>query len=194
MDSSTGTAVLARLDRSELIRPTCPDTPRSPAAERPSGPPSPFHALPGEPVAPAEARTAAGARAMRRRRARLAADRRPPSGMVPSSVRRSAVVAADHGDEVDDRVYLVSRWVRLACTLCFTATAVLVAVVLLSSGSTQVVGSVVVQPGDTLWSVAQRAEPGADPRTVVDRIKELNGLRGDAIVAGAVLQVPTTTP
>lgn len=143
---------------------------------------------------PSGARTAAGARAMRRRRARLAADRRPPSGVLPSSPRRSAVVAADRGDEVDDRHYPVGRWLRLACTLCFTATAVLVAVVLLSTSDTQVVGPVVVQPGDTLWSVAQRADPAADPRAVVDRIKELNGLQGDAVVAGAVLQVPVSTP
>ncbi len=131
---------------------------------------------------------------MRRRRARLAADRRPPSGVLPSSPRRSAAVTADRGDEVDDRAYPVGRWARLACTLCFAATAVVVAVVLLSSGSPRVVGPVVVQPGDTLWSVAQRADPASDPRAVVDRIKELNGLHSDAVVVGAVLQVPVSTP
>lgn len=141
----------------------------------------------GSPVA---ARTAAGARAMRRRRTRLAADRRPPSGVLPSGPGRAAVVTADRGDDVADRVQPVGRWVRLACTLCFTATAVLVAVVLLSAGSTRVVGPVVVQPGDTLWSVAQRVDPGADPRAVIDRIKELNGLQGDTVVVGVVLQVP----
>jgi hypothetical protein len=131
---------------------------------------------------------------MRRRRARLAADRRPPSGVLPSSMRRSAVVAADRGDEVDERVQPISRWARLACTVCFTASAVLVAVVLLSAGSTRVVSPVVVQPGDTLWAVAQRADPGADPRAVIDRIKELNGLHGNSVVEGAVLQVPVATP
>jgi len=33
----------------------------------------------------------------------------------------------------------------------------------------------VVQPGDTLWSIAHRVEPHADPRDVVDRLVELNG-------------------
>ena len=150
-------------------------------------------AAPGGSTGPAAARTAAGAKAMRRRRARLAADRRPPSGVLPSSPLRSAVVTADHGDEVDFRVQPVGRWVRLACTLCFAATAVLVAVVLLSSGGSQVVGPVVVHPGDSLWSVAERADPGADPRAVVERIKELNGLAGDTVVAGVVLQVPVST-
>ena len=130
---------------------------------------------------------------MRRRRARLAAGRRPPSGMLPSSLRRSAVVTADRADDAGDRIHPVGRWVRLSCTLTFAATAVLVAVVLLSSGTTQVVGPVVVQPGDTLWSVAERSDPAADPRAVVDRIRELNGLHGDAVVAGAVLEVPVST-
>ena len=103
-------------------------------------------------------------------------------------------MAADRGDEVDDRIQPIGRWARLACTLCFTATAVLVAVVVLSSGGAQAIGPVVVQPGDTLWSVAERSDPGADPRAVVQRIKELNELPSDAVVAGAVLQVPVSTP
>ena len=44
----------------------------------------------------------------------------------------------------------------------------------------------VVQPGDTLWSIAQRAEPGADPRQLVQQLDtELGGagLRpGQAII------------
>lgn len=33
----------------------------------------------------------------------------------------------------------------------------------------------VVQPGDTLWSIAHKVEPHADPRDVVDRLVDLNG-------------------
>ena len=33
----------------------------------------------------------------------------------------------------------------------------------------------VVQPGDTLWSIAHQIEPHADPRDVVDRLVDLNG-------------------
>jgi Tfp pilus assembly protein FimV len=29
---------------------------------------------------------------------------------------------------------------------------------------------VVVQPGDTLWSIAERLAPNSDPRTVVDQL------------------------
>ena len=35
--------------------------------------------------------------------------------------------------------------------------------------------SVVVQPGDTLWSIAQRLAPKSDPRSVVDAIIEARG-------------------
>ncbi len=50
---------------------------------------------------------------------------------------------------------------------------------------------VVVRPGDTLWGIAGRAEPGTDPRPTVRRILELNGLPDDAIVQpGQRLRVP----
>ena len=42
-------------------------------------------------------------------------------------------------------------------------------------------GEYVVQPGDTLWSIAARVDPDADPRAVVDALRAANG--------GADLQV-----
>ncbi len=33
----------------------------------------------------------------------------------------------------------------------------------------------VIQPGDTMWSIAETVAPGADPRPVVDRLVESNG-------------------
>jgi hypothetical protein len=49
---------------------------------------------------------------------------------------------------------------------------------------------VVVRPGQSLWSVAEKADPGADTRQVIQQIVELNGLTGDAVVAGQLLWVP----
>jgi hypothetical protein len=40
----------------------------------------------------------------------------------------------------------------------------------------------VVQPGDTLWSIARELEPTSDPRAVVDRLASLNG--GSAVHVG----------
>ncbi len=50
--------------------------------------------------------------------------------------------------------------------------------------------SVVVHPGQTLWSIALRAQPGADPRIVVQQIIELNALSSTAVEPGQHLWVP----
>jgi nucleoid-associated protein YgaU len=51
--------------------------------------------------------------------------------------------------------------------------------------------TMVVDQGDTLWALAREVDPAADPRTIVDAIVELNGLRtGADIHPGDVLVVP----
>lgn len=59
-------------------------------------------------------------------------------------------------------------------------------------GSAQPVAttSITVAPGDTLWSIAARRYPNADPRQKVFEIEQLNGLPGPAIDAGQRLRVP----
>lgn len=47
---------------------------------------------------------------------------------------------------------------------------------------------VVVQPGDTLWSIAQRAFPGHDVRPVVDAMERALGTT--TVVAGQTVPVP----
>ena len=47
----------------------------------------------------------------------------------------------------------------------------------------------VVQPGDTLWSIARQVAPGRDPRPVVDALVEANNLHG-GLRAGQELTVP----
>jgi hypothetical protein len=49
---------------------------------------------------------------------------------------------------------------------------------------------VVVQPGQTLWSLAAAAEPGADPRLVIPEIVSANSLGGSTIYPGEQLWVP----
>lgn len=46
----------------------------------------------------------------------------------------------------------------------------------------------VVQPGDTLWSIAGEVRPGADVRLVVDQLVDLNG--GAQLVVGQRLRLP----
>jgi LysM repeat protein len=49
---------------------------------------------------------------------------------------------------------------------------------------------VTVQPGETLWGVAQRIAPDADPRQVVRMIREVNGLDSSALQVGQQLLLP----
>lgn len=48
-----------------------------------------------------------------------------------------------------------------------------------------------IRGGDTLWSIAQRVAPSADPRAVVLQLQVLNDLAPDAdLQPGQVLQLP----
>ena len=49
---------------------------------------------------------------------------------------------------------------------------------------------VTVQPGESLWSVAERVAPAADPREVIAEIERLNGLESSAVAAGESLAIP----
>jgi LysM repeat protein len=85
-----------------------------------------------------------------------------------------------------------------------TAAALLVTIVLLvASGVAQATShsvstraaeqnltQAVVRPGQSLWSVAESADPDADTRVVVQQIIALNGLTSDAVFAGQRLWVP----
>ena len=51
-------------------------------------------------------------------------------------------------------------------------------------------GTVVVQPGDTLWSIATDHYPSDDVRSRVQDIEQANGLRGPAIEVGQTLRLP----
>jgi LysM repeat protein len=50
--------------------------------------------------------------------------------------------------------------------------------------------TVVVQPGDTLWSIARDLDPTGDPRSAVAELKDLNNLRGSTIEVGRQLLLP----
>ncbi len=48
-----------------------------------------------------------------------------------------------------------------------------------------------VQPGDTLWSIAD-AQTGGDPRDLVAQIRQLNDLSSTMLQPGQTLLLPTT--
>jgi LysM repeat protein len=49
---------------------------------------------------------------------------------------------------------------------------------------------VTVLPGQTLWAIAQRAEPSADPRTVIPEIMQINAISSTDLQPGQQLWVP----
>jgi hypothetical protein len=57
------------------------------------------------------------------------------------------------------------------------------------AGARVPVRQVTVRPGETLWNLAARIAPGADPRVVVARLEAVNHLAGDEVAAGQRLVV-----
>lgn len=54
--------------------------------------------------------------------------------------------------------------------------------------------TVLIQPGDTLWSVASdHPVPGVDTARLVARIQTMNGLESSRLVAGDTIVVPVET-
>jgi hypothetical protein len=48
----------------------------------------------------------------------------------------------------------------------------------------------IVEPGQTLWSIAVAAQPQADPRLTIQQIMQSNSLTGSSVYAGERLWVP----
>jgi nucleoid-associated protein YgaU len=48
----------------------------------------------------------------------------------------------------------------------------------------------VVQPGETLWVIAERVAPDTDPRETVARIVAMNDLPDSSVLIGQELQIP----
>ena len=59
-----------------------------------------------------------------------------------------------------------------------------------SPGAPSAQAVVVVRPGDTLWSIARRVRPEADPRASVASIMEVNAVDPGSLAPGQALIVP----
>ena len=79
---------------------------------------------------------------------------------------------------------------RLVAVLLL-ALAVSLGLAVVAHGGTAVQDStVVVQPGDTLWSIAEQRYPSDDVRARVGDIERANGLRTPVIAVGEILRLP----
>lgn len=143
--------------------------------------------------------TAGRAYPARRNPSRVGACRPPESGN--GSVRplaRPGTASRPYGERpARSRVRLTRRARRFALVLALAAGVALGS--WLSSffgsdggGDLRLAGvtSVVVQPGDTLWSIAAPAAGDGDVRAEVAAIRRLNGLSSARLVPGQTLQLP----
>src|SRR3954467_4555233 len=62
-----------------------------------------------------------------------------------------------------------------------------------SSAGVQHARTVTVQPGESLWAVAVRVAPHADPRLVLARVAQITPLWGSGVVAGQQIRVPVVS-
>jgi nucleoid-associated protein YgaU len=113
---------------------------------------------------------------------------------VPAAARPRATVRPT-GPSARDAVRLTARGrLVVAVLLAVLAVVALLAVTgpagATASGSGAVAERVTVRPGETLWQIARRAAPGADPRATIARIQEMNALESSSVQAGRVLLVP----
>ncbi len=122
------------------------------------------------------------------------------TGSTVTPIRRFGVAsaAADASRSVPPRLRLTRRG-RLVFT-ALAATPLVLAAVLFGTQSGGAVASeaagaaefetVTIAHGESLWSVAERLVPNADPRDVVLDILTLNGLSSAQVQPGQVLALP----
>jgi LysM repeat protein len=80
---------------------------------------------------------------------------------------------------------------RLAAVMLLALSVSLGLAVVAHGGTASQDPTVVVQPGDSLWSIAAQRYPSDDVRARVDDIEQANGLKGPVIEAGEILKLPT---
>jgi hypothetical protein len=90
------------------------------------------------------------------------------------------------------------NWRRGPVLVAALLVAVVMAVVVLAAGAAsarsetpEVIGQVVLQPGETLWDIAVRsAAPGVDPRRQMEVLRTVNGFAPGALDAWTVVLIP----
>jgi nucleoid-associated protein YgaU len=98
---------------------------------------------------------------------------------VRSSTRRSGPVQSD----------LALRHLYRWALVLVAALAVMLALSRVAWGG-EAAATVVVQPGDTLWTIAAERYPGDDTRARIDEIERLNNLSSPVIAVGETLRLP----
>src|ERR1019366_3763121 len=128
-----------------------------------------------------------------------------PAWPAPAMVSRAVQGPSSRGPGRGPAPVRLTRRGRVVLTALIAAVAIVV-VTLLCTGAAggaqassqhgparagyQGMTQIVVQPGQTLWSIALSAEPSANTQTVVQQIADANALGGTSLKAGQLLWVP----
>jgi hypothetical protein len=98
------------------------------------------------------------------------------------------------------RLRITRRGRRVLATLVALPVAAAIAAAVVGSGSALAshdagapagtFSTVTVSAGESLWGIAERVAPQADPRDVVDAVVRLNALDGVTLVPGQQLALP----
>lgn len=128
--------------------------------------------------------------AVPRPRERVPARRRPGGEVWPRPAVRTSVSAC-----MVHRPAVGLRWaLAVAAAVCAVTIGFGSVVGELAEGAAPAVPEattvVSVAPGESLWQLAERYAPDANPSAVVARIEELNDISAGEVTAGAVLSVP----
>jgi nucleoid-associated protein YgaU len=94
---------------------------------------------------------------------------------------------ATHPMRSSRRIRPAGRWAAVVLVACCVSAGL---AVVAHGGSGAQDATVVVQPGDTLWSIAAQRYPSDDVRARVDEIERLNALSGPLIEVGETLRLP----
>jgi hypothetical protein len=134
---------------------------------------------------------------------RSRAEMQPPAVPAETAAGRSAPAGSAAEPVRTARLRLTPRGRVVVAGLIVAAAAVIALIAGLAApggaqasnhshpgGGHQGMHQVVVQPGQTLWSIASAAEPSADPRRVVDEIMAANAMTGAGLQSGQLLWVP----
>jgi LysM domain len=120
-------------------------------------------------------------------------------GLAPVSPVLPAVRQVPLGESASVPLRLTRRGRIVAAVMATMLLAVLSLVIVRSAEATsqpvlahaaQSPIQVTVQPGESLWAVAENADPNADTRVAIQQIVELNALTGPVVFAGERLYVP----
>ena len=102
--------------------------------------------------------------------------------MVTTEMRRPPLRLTRRG-----RAVLLGFFILMSCL----ASAVLLTTASRAENSpTGPAPSVVVQPHDTLWSIATRTAPGRDPYAAIAELQRINDLDGFVVHPGQTLELP----